>query len=106
MGIGDGFIPDLVDMGFVDEVACVSTAEARASSHAIRSRYGFCVGLSAGANLVAAWRQRDQGRVTVTLWPDCSDRYVSVGLEPPTSSEVICPLKAACSARTRQRLED
>jgi len=106
MGIGDGFIPELVDMGFVDEVACVSTAEAREAANAIRSRYGFCVGLSAGANLVAAGRQRDQGRVAATLWPDCSDRYVSVGLEPPSSREVNCPLKAACSARTRELLEN
>jgi len=48
MGIGDGFIPDIVDMAQVDDVICVSTDEAHAAAERIREEHGHCVGRSAG----------------------------------------------------------
>ena len=104
MGIGDGFIPAIVDLREVDEVSCASTEEAHAAADEIRARYGFCVGRSAGANTVVARRLRDAGALVATLWPDCSDRYSSVGLASPASSDVTCPLKSACEARGRELL--
>ncbi|MHC4547634.1 MAG: PLP-dependent cysteine synthase family protein [Planctomycetota bacterium] len=104
MGIGDGFVPDLVDLDAVDEVICVSTAEAHAVSERIRTEHGYCVGRSAGANTVAAHRVRERGFTVVTVWPDCADRYVSVGLKAPSSRDVSCPLQAACAARSREML--
>jgi cysteine synthase A len=98
-GIGDGFIPDLVDMAFVDGVEAVSTADAKAASQRIHDEHGYCVGMSAGANMVAALRLRDLGLKVATLWPDCSDRYVSMGLVPPSAEGQSCPLSARCAAR-------
>ncbi len=106
-GIGDGFIPDLVDMKTVDEVSCVSTTEALEAAKNIRRDHGFCVGVSAGANTVSARRLIDRGAVSVaTLWPDCADRYVSFGLEAPFSEGVTCPLKEVCGARSLELLAD
>jgi cysteine synthase A len=98
-GIGDGFIPELVDMSQVDEVGQVSSAEAIAAANDIRTRHGYCVGISAGANMVMAARMRDQGLAVATLWPDCADRYGSLGLAPPFVDSVTCPHKSECRER-------
>lgn len=104
MGIGDGFIPNIVDMGAVHQVIRVATADAIAEAERIRKVHGYCVGISAGANTLAAFRLRDQGATVATLWPDCADRYVSMGLEAPASKEVQCPLRTTCAARSRAML--
>jgi len=105
MGIGDGFIPDLMDMEQVDEVVRVKSDEAHGAAEEIRRRHGHCVGRSSGANLVAARRLRDRGYAVATVWPDCADRYVSVGLQAPgTAADVTCPLQTACAHRARQML--
>jgi cysteine synthase A len=104
MGIGDGFVPDLVDMGAVDEVVRVSTDEAHAAADRIRREHGYCVGRSAGANMVAARRLLEPHGGVATVWPDCADRYVSVGLEAPSSDEVTCALRAGCRERARRML--
>lgn len=103
-GIGDGFVPDLVDMSRVDEVVTVSTDDALAASDRIRSRHGYCVGVSAGANFTAAERLLADGLVVATVFPDCSNRYGSMGLESPESADVSCPLQAACCEKTARLL--
>ena len=103
-GIGDGFIPALIDMSSVDDVLCVSTEAAHAEAVRIRTQHGHCVGRSSGANMAAAMRLRGDGATVVTLFPDCANRYVSVGLEPPSSPEVHCELRTECQARTVELL--
>jgi cysteine synthase len=104
LGIGDGFVPDLVDLRRVDAVLAVSTAEAHRACEEIRERHGFCVGRSSGANTVAARRLRERGSTVATLWPDCSDRYGSLGLEPPSEDSGSCPRRHACAQRARELL--
>ena len=104
MGIGDGFVPDLVDRSAIDEIVRVSTAEAHTAASRLRIQHGHCVGMSSGANMVAALRLRARGGSVATVWPDCSDRYVSMGLASPGSGEVRCPLKSFCEARSRAML--
>ena len=104
MGIGDGFVPALVDRAALDQVVRVSTRDAHETAERLRRQHGYCVGRSAGANLVAALRLASTGAKVATLWPDCSDRYVSVGLESPDSSDVTCPLRALCLERSRGML--
>ena len=99
MGIGDGFIPALVDMAKIDSVACVSTEEALAECARLREHHGWCVGVSAGANLLVARRLRESGLSVVTIWPDSADRYASMGLAPPSSETTCCPLAGACHRR-------
>ncbi len=104
-GIGDGFIPDLIDMDFVDEAIAVCTADADAAAHAIHDKHGYCVGMSAGANMVAAGRLRDRGMDVATVWPDCSDRYISMGLDSPGEGSGTCPLRSRCAARWEQVID-
>ena len=98
-GIGDGFVPALVDMSFVHGVARVSSEEAREAARRIHAVHGYCVGMSAGANMAAALDFAQGGRAVVTIWPDCSDRYMSMGLEPPHSWQTQCPHRTRCSVR-------
>ncbi len=105
MGIGDGFIPDLVDLGAVDEIIRVTTDEAHEAAELIRERHGYCVGRSSGANMVAARLMKEHRGTVVTLWPDCANRYVSVGLQPPSAESVRCSLRARCHATTSALLD-
>ncbi len=104
MGIGDGFVPEIIDMKAVDEVLCVTTEEAHAAAEQIRAVHGHCVGRSSGANQVAARRLHARGCVVGTVWPDCADRYESLGLKGPAQGGVSCPLHASCAERTRAML--
>ena len=99
MGIGDGFVPGLIDRDRIDRVLTVSTAEALATAREIRERHGCCVGLSSGANLHAARRLRDEGARVLTIWPDSADRYASVGLETEDAGASRCALRPFCVAR-------
>jgi cysteine synthase A len=105
MGIGDGFVPPLVDMTEVDQVIRVGTDEAHAAAERIRRDHGYCVGRSSGANLVAALRLKAQGATVATVFPDCANRYVSLGLEPPGTPGVRCAMGSLCAARTRTMLD-
>lgn len=78
-GIGDGS-KFLVDMKEVSEVVIVSTDEAKAKSRQLAKEHGIFVGISAGANVVAAERwikeNKPEGFV-VTFLCDRGDRYFS-----------------------------
>ena len=104
MGIGDGFVPGLVDHGAIDRVMTVTTEEALESARNIRERLGYCVGISSGANMLAALRLRGEYANVLTIWPDSTDRYASVGLCPVSATESRCALKPFCDARARALL--
>lgn len=104
LGIGDGFIPALVDMARVDDVARVSTADAHAEALRLHAGHGYCVGRSSGANMVAARRLAGRGSIVATVWPDCADRYGSLGLARPRAEGTGCLSRPACAERARAML--
>jgi len=80
-GIGDGFVPDILDLSLVDEVIEVSDDDAIATTRDLSKENGLLVGTSSGANVWAA-RQlaaRNPGNVTTVL-PDRAERYFSTSL--------------------------
>ncbi len=82
-GIGEGFIPPLVDLNRIDEVIPVKTEEARQMCRRLAKEDGMLVGVSSGANMVAALqvaRKRGRGKIVVTVLPDRGERYLSQGL--------------------------
>lgn len=86
-GIGDGFIPPIASDGkgglhpAIDEVAMVSTADAIEAAKQISEKYGHCVGISSGANFVAARRLASRFSTVVTVFPDGYTKYTSEGLQ-------------------------
>ncbi len=79
-GIGDGFVPDVLDVNLVDMVFTVSDEEAIETTRRLSREEGLLVGTSSGANVFAAL-QMDNGRNrVVTVLPDRAERYFSTAL--------------------------
>ncbi len=80
-GIGDGFIPDVLDVSLVDDVIEVTDEDAIETTRELGRKHGLLVGISSGANIWAA-RQlagRMEGNI-VTVLPDRAERYFSTAL--------------------------
>jgi len=82
-GIGNSFMPKILDRGLIDEVVAVTDRDAFATVLLLARREGLLVGGSSGAAAFAAARVAEQigpGRKIVTLFPDIAERYVSQGI--------------------------
>ena len=80
-GIGDGFVPAILDVDMVDEVIEVTDDAAIETTRRLGSDCGLLVGISSGANVWAA-RQlaaKIDGNVATVL-PDRAERYFSTAL--------------------------
>jgi cysteine synthase A len=78
VGIGADFVPSILDRDLIDEVVTVTTQEAINTTLRLSREMGLLVGISSGANVVAALRvmQRlGEGKVVVTVLPDTGERY-------------------------------
>ena len=79
-GIGDGFIPQLIDMARVDDVVTVSSEEAVEMARRLCREHGLMVGISSGANVFAALKVSEECDKVVTVLPDRAERYLSMDL--------------------------
>jgi cysteine synthase A len=79
-GIGDGFIPDVLDVNLVDMVFTVSDEEAVETTRRLARDEGLLVGTSSGANVCAALHMDNGRNRVVTLLPDRAERYFSTAL--------------------------
>jgi cysteine synthase len=80
-GIGDGFIPAILDVRIVDEVVEVTDEDAIETTRILGRDYGLLVGISSGANIWAARQmaKKIKGNVATVL-PDRAERYFSTSL--------------------------
>jgi cysteine synthase A len=80
-GIGDGFVPAILDVSLIDEVIEVSDEDAIATTRELGREFGLLVGISSGANVWAARQlaRRIPGNITTVL-PDRAERYFSTAL--------------------------
>jgi len=80
-GIGDGFIPAVLDVSLVDEVIEVSDEDAIETTRQLSRDLGLLVGISSGANVWAARQlaRRTAGNIA-TILPDRAERYFSTSL--------------------------
>jgi cysteine synthase A len=84
-GLADGFIPELVDLDEIDEIIRITTDEAIEASHVITREEGLFVGISSGANVLAAMqvaRELGPGYTVVTMLCDRGERYLSINGHP------------------------
>jgi len=79
-GIGDGFIPKLVEMSNIDEVVTISSEEAIDMVRYLSREYGLLVGISSGANMRVALEIAKRIDKVVTVLPDRAERYLSMDL--------------------------
>jgi len=80
-GIGDGFVPKILDVSLVDEVIEVTDEDAIETTRQLGRDYGLMVGISSGANVWAARQlaREISGNITTVL-PDRAERYFSTAL--------------------------
>jgi len=80
-GIGDGFVPKILDVSLVDEVIEVTDEDAIETTRQLGRDYGLMVGISSGANVWAARQlaREVSGNITTVL-PDRAERYFSTAL--------------------------
>ena len=83
-GIGAGFIPDNLNTSIYDDVTTVSNSDAYAMARRVAKEEGLLVGISAGANLHAAYqtalKPENRGKIIVTILCDTAERYLSTEL--------------------------
>ena len=84
MGIGAGFVPEVLDTSVIDEVITVQEEEAYAAARQFARSEGILVGISSGAALHAAIREgkkpENSEKTIVVLLPDSGERYLSTPL--------------------------
>jgi cysteine synthase A len=79
-GIGDGFIPDVLDVNLIDMVFTISDDEAFETTRRLSWEEGLLVGTSSGANVFAALHLDNGRNRVVTILPDRAERYFSTAL--------------------------
>ena len=80
-GIGDDFIPELVDTNLIDYVISIDDDDAINMSRIISKTLGIGVGISSGANMIGSViLQNKLDKPVVTIFPDDSKKYLTTGL--------------------------
>ena len=80
-GIGDDFVPDLLDKSKIDEIILVNDNDAINMSRKLARELGLGVGISSGANLIAAVKFASKiEKSVVTVFADDNKKYLSTDL--------------------------
>jgi cysteine synthase A len=82
-GIGDGFIPDILDVDLLDGVVTVSSMDSIEMARRLAREEGILCGISSGCNVQAALklaREYPEARTIVTMIVDTGLRYFSTPL--------------------------
>ena len=82
-GIGDGFIPDVLDTDIITDIVEVSDEDAIRTARQLAKVQGLLVGTSSGANAWAAMQMAEKygkDKVIATILADRAERYFSTDL--------------------------
>ena len=80
-GIGDDFVPDLVDKSKIDEIILINDEDAINMSRRLSKELGLGVGISSGANLIGSVLANENiKKPIVTVFADDNKKYLSTNL--------------------------
>ena len=82
-GIGDGFIPDILDTKIITDIVEVSDDDAINTARHLAKVQGLLVGTSSGANVFTAFKMAEKygkDKVIATVLSDRAERYFSTTL--------------------------
>lgn len=83
MGIGDGIVPENLDLTVYSGIEIISDEEAINTTRMLMKEEGLMCGISSGTNVAAALRlakKLGKGKTVVTVLPDTGERYFSTQL--------------------------
>ena len=83
MGIGDGLIPENLNMDIYDDLFVVTDDQAIQTAKDLARYEGLLCGISSGTNVAAALsmaKKLGKGKTVVTILPDTGERYFSTPL--------------------------
>ncbi len=95
-GISDEFIPSILSLGDLDRVITVYDGDAILMAQKLAQSLGLAVGISSGANFIAALNAQNElgdDAVVVTVFADDNKKYLSTDLlrEEPVKSGYFTP---------------
>lgn len=80
-GLSSGHVPDILDIGLIDEVITVTNEDAIATARELARIEGISAGISSGAaawaSLAVGGRLEMAGKTVATILADAADRYIS-----------------------------
>lgn len=82
-GISDEFIPQVIDLDWLDALVDVWDGDAILMAQKLAGQFGLAVGISSGANLLGALslaHELGEGACVATILPDCNKKYLSTDL--------------------------
>lgn len=83
-GIGAGFIPDILNRSFIDEVVTIDSAESFKMAREVAKLEGIPIGISSGTTIAAALkiaaRPEMKGKMIVVIVASSAERYLSTDL--------------------------
>lgn len=86
-GVSDDFIPEIVDLSLLDEIIDVDDGDAIIIAQQLAKTLGLAVGISSGANFIAALQAQDllnnEDAIVATVFADDNKKYLSTDLMKP-----------------------
>ncbi len=80
-GIGDDFVPDLIDKNSIDEIILINDEDAINMSRILAKELGLGVGISSGANMIASVLSNFKlEKPMVTVFADDNKKYLTTDL--------------------------
>ncbi len=75
-GISDGIVPDILEERLIDGMIKVKSRDALRTARKLAEEHGLLVGISSGANFMAARQLKRKYQNVVTVFPDRAERYL------------------------------
>ena len=79
-GIGDDFIPGIVDEDLIDDIVLIHDCDAINMSKIIAQKFGLGIGISSGANFLAGVLMNDDDLKIATVFADDNKKYITTRL--------------------------
>ena len=88
-GIGDDFIPDIVNLSNIDKIVEVNDNDAINMSYKLARELGIGVGVSSGGNFIGSVLCSNSNDEVVTIFADDNKKYLSVELDDTNSDNFV-----------------
>lgn len=79
-GIGDDFIPGIVEKDLIDDIVLIDDLDAINMAKRIAKEFGLGIGISSGANFLASVMMDNSDLKIATVFPDDNKKYITTKL--------------------------